>query len=449
MKRLLLAMVAFGSAYFQIAFAQNCPCEAGLESGWCWGKDPGTAKEKWTLFSDAITTKEYDIATENSEWLLANTPNLHASLYIKSVQLYTNLLAKESDAAKKEAYQDKILALYDKRMYCFGVTKDLLERKGAVFYDYLMPRKGKEKEVYEFYKNLVDKYKDELSSPVYFQYYLDALGKAKEAGVAGITEDTFMDAYDNEVMPVIEKKIAAGGDAAESWVKAKDAIDGMVQLYIQVDCEFVKKNLGPKLQEHPDDVKLAKKIAAYMSKCVTEPLFLQALQTIFRAEPSAGNAITIGKLLMAQNKLAETKEMFQKAIELLPADEKPKKADLLIELAKIARKEGKYAEARKLYMEAIAYDPANAKESYKAIGDMYMSSYQQCQGKNPVENRAVFLAAYDMYEKAGDGKGMAEAKAQFPSMEEIFTLGLQEGAPINVGCWINVSTTIRKRPSSK
>ena len=186
-----------------------------------------------------------------------------------------------------------------------------------------------------------------------------------------------------------------------------------------------------------------------MTKCPTEPLFLQALQTQFRAEPSAGNAITIGKLLISQNKIAEGKEMYHKAIDLLPADEKPKKADLMMELAKLARRDGKLSEARKLYMEAVANDPANAKEAYKAIGDMYMSSYQQCQGKNPVENRAVFLAAYDMYEKAGDSKSMAEAKAQFPSMEDIFTLGMQEGAPINVGCWINVSTTIRKRPSAK
>jgi tetratricopeptide (TPR) repeat protein len=448
MKRLLLATV-FSVGLFQAAFAQNCPCEAGLDNGWCWGKDPGAAKEKWTLFSDAINTKEYDIAVENGEWLLTNTPNLHASLYIKSVQLYTALAGKETDADKKVTLQDKILSLYDKRMSCFGVTKDLMERKAAIFYDYLMPRKGQEKAVYEFYKNLVSKYKDELSSPAYFQYYLDAAGKAKEAGVEGVTDDTFMDIYDNELVPVIEKKIAAGGDAASSWSKAKDAIDGMVQVYIKVDCEFVKKNLGPKLQENPDDIKLAKKIVAYMSKCPTEPLFLQALQVQFRAEPSAGNAITIGKLLMSQNKTAEGKEMYMKAIELLPADEKSKKADLIMELAKIARRDGKLSEARKLYQEAVTYDPANAKEAYKAIGDMYMSSYQQCQGKNPVENRAVFLAAYDMYEKAGDGSGMTQAKAQFPSMEEIFTLGMQEGAPISVGCWINASTTIRKRPSSK
>lgn len=448
MKRLLLAMV-FSVGFFQAAFAQNCPCEAGLDNGWCWGKDPGAAKEKWTLFSDALNTKEYDIAVENGEWLLTNTPNLHASLYIKAVQLYTALANKETDAAKKVTLQDKILLLYDKRMQCFGVTKDLMERKAAIFYDYMMPRKGQEKVVYEFYKNLVGKYKDELSSPAYFQYYLDATGKAKEAGVEGVTDDTFMDAYDNEIVPAIEKKIAAGGEAASAWIKTKDAIDGMVQLYIKVDCEFVKKNLGPKLQENPDDIKLAKKIVAYMAKCPTEPLFLQALQVQFRAEPSAGNAITIGKLLMAQNKIAEGKEMYQKAIDLLPADEKSKKADLIMELAKLARRDGKLAEARKLYQEAVTYDPANAKEAYKAIGDMYMSSYQQCQGKNPVENRAVFLAAYDMYERAGDSKGMADAKAQFPSMEDIFTLGMQEGAPISVGCWINASTTIRRRPSNK
>ncbi|WP_448519569.1 hypothetical protein [Rhodoflexus sp.] len=448
MKRLLLAMV-FGSGLFYAAFAQNCPCEAGLENGWCWGSDPGAAKEKWTLFSDALNTKEYDIATENGEWLLNNTPNLHASLYIKSVQLYTALLGQAKDNAQKEVHEDKIIALYNKRIHCFGETKDLLERKGYVFYDYMIQRKGKEKDVYEFYKYLVGKYGDQLSSPAFFQYYMDAVGKAKEAGVAGVTEDTFVDAYDNEITPVLEKKIAAGGAAAENWIKAKDAIDGLVQVYVKVDCDFVNKNLGPKLQENPNDVKLAKKIAAYMTKCPTEPLFLQALQTIFKAEPSSGNAITIGKILMRQGKTNEGKEMYLKAIDLLPADEKSKKADLIMELAKLAHRENRYAEARRLYLEAVSNDPANAKEVYKAIGDMYMSSYQQCQGKNPVENRAVFLAAYDMYEKAGDGNGMAQAKAQFPSMEDIFTIGLQEGNPISVGCWINTSTTIRKRPSTK
>ncbi|MCS6968356.1 MAG: tetratricopeptide repeat protein [Cytophagales bacterium] len=448
MKKLLLATV-FSVGLFSIGFAQNCPCETGLENGWCWGKDPGTVKEKWTLFSDAINTKEYDIAIENGEWLLNNTPNLNVSLYIKAVQLYTALIGKTTEAAKREAYQDKVLALYDKRMYCFGVNKDVMERKGYVVYDYLITRKGREKEVYEFYKNLVAKYGEQLSSPVFFQYYMDAIGKAKEAGVSGITEETFMEAYDNEVVPILEKKIAAGGNAVESWQKAKDAIDGLVQVYVKVDCGFVNKNLGPKLKENPSDVKLAKKIVAYMTQCPSEPLFLEALQALFRAEPSAGNAITLGKLYLKQGRVSEAKEMYHKAIELLPADERSKKGDLVMELAKIAHRENKFTEARRLYKEAVSYDPANAKEAYKAIGDMYMASYQQCQGKNPVESRAVFLAAYDMYEKAGDSNGMAQAKAQFPSMEDIFTFGMQEGIPISVGCWINETTTLRKRPSMK
>jgi len=64
-----------------------------------------------------------------------------------------------------------------------------------------------------------------------------------------------------------------------------------------------------------------------------------------------------------------------------------------------------------------------------------------------VKSRACYLAAYDMYAKAGDNSGMGRAKSQFPSITDIFSLGMKEGDAIDVGCWIGGSTTIRKRPS--
>jgi len=43
-----------------------------------------------------------------------------------------------------------------------------------------------------------------------------------------------------------------------------------------------------------------------------------------------------------------------------------------------------------------------------------------------------FIAAYNMYQKAGNSKTMKNAQAQFPSVEEIFELGMEEGQAVKV-----------------
>ena len=56
--------------------------------------------------------------------------------------------------------------------------------------------------------------------------------------------------------------------------------------------------------------------------------------------------------------------------------------------------------------------------------------------------------AYEMYQKAGDSQRMASAKAQFPSIEEIFNENMKEGESLTVGCWINETVKLERRPAN-
>ena len=88
----------------------------------------------------------------------------------------------------------------------------------------------------------------------------------------------------------------------------------------------------------------------------------------------------------------------------------------------------------------------NNSEAYKLIGNLYMASYDECKGgKSRVNDRLVFIAAYNMYRRAGLDNKAAQAKAQFPSMEEIFNENLEVGESLNTGCWINENVTLSKR----
>jgi tetratricopeptide (TPR) repeat protein len=126
-------------------------------------------------------------------------------------------------------------------------------------------------------------------------------------------------------------------------------------------------------------------------------------------------------------------------------DENIKQAELYLNMAKIYGDLDNKPKARQMAYQAIDRDPAN-KVAYNFIGNLYFTSYDDCKkGVNEVEDRAVFIAAYEMYRKAGNYDAMSKAKEQFPTMETIFTYNMELGDPIKIGCWINESITIQRR----
>ena len=135
---------------------------------------------------------------------------------------------------------------------------------------------------------------------------------------------------------------------------------------------------------------------------------------------------------------------YDKAIEY--ADDNLKKAEIYMSKAQLYSSKGQKVAARTQARKALAIDPSMS-DGYVLIGNLYMQSYQECrQGVSKVDDRLVFIAAYNQYQKAGNSAMMQNAKEQFPSIEEIFELGMKEGEVMNCGCWINESVKLSRRP---
>ena len=119
-----------------------------------------------------------------------------------------------------------------------------------------------------------------------------------------------------------------------------------------------------------------------------------------------------------------------------------------MDIAKLNLAKGDKPAARAAALEAVKLNPLLDKEAWKFIGNIYMGSFNDCAKKqSQIDDRAVFMAAYDAYAKAGDNAGMAQASAQFPTVSDVFTENKKEGESVTLGCWIQVTTTIRSRPS--
>ena len=275
--------------------------------------------------------------------------------------------------------------------------------------------------------------------------YMDVVRRYKLSG-GELTDDEILDRY-STVMGIIDYKSENENNPAK-YEKIRNFVDKMLTSMVKVDCAFIVDKLGPKLQENKSDLALAKKIIGLSlnAGCTDSDTFLEAALVLQENEPTYGTAKIIATKYAAAGDQAASEEYFNKALEL--ADSNEKQGEIHYSMGIQSMQKGRKASARTSLLKAVNADPSLTK-CYKLIGDMYMTSFQECaKGESKVEDRAIFIAAYDMYRRSGDQKAMANAKEQFPSIEDIFTENYNEGDAFKVGCWINEAVTLQRRPES-
>lgn len=430
-KHLLSVAMFFGLVSF--AFAQP---------GWNWGDSVDKAKEKNALFSDMERAGNYQAAEKPLEWLLKNTPDLNVSLYQKGTKVYEGLAESTTDAAKAKVYQQKALSMYDLRIKYFGDEAEVLNRKAFTAYKYYKDDKSKYQELFDLFNKTFELNGNNVFSNN-LTAYMDVIRRYKSTG-GNISDEQIFEKYE-QISDIIEAQIAAGGDKDRLETVA-GYVDKLLTATVNVDCNFIINQLGPKFRQ-TQDINLAKKIFGLMmqQKCTDDPLAMEVAIAVVKETPDYGIYKFIGMSAAADGNMDKAAEYFEKAIE--QTDDNTKKADVYLSLAKTQAGKNK-SQARANARKALAFDPSD-RDAYILIGDLYMNSYNDCRGgSSKVDDRGVFLAAYEMYKKGGDSQKMATAKSQFPSIEEIFSEGKKEGETITVGCWINETVTLERRPAN-
>ena len=421
-------------------------CNAGFlmaQPGWNWPDDKKTAEEKQVLYSDYMRSKNYEASVPHLKWLLDNAPSLNASIYINGAKIYTALEEKESDAARKKVLRDSVLLMYDLRIKYFPDEEpDVVNRKSYVAYKYLKDDRARYQELYDLFTRTYELNNPKDLLPNNLVAYMDVIRRYKKTG-GDISDELILEKYEM-VSQVIDEKKKIGKNVA-FLEKSQENVDKLLAATITVDCNFIQENLGPKLKEDPENTKLAKNILklTFAGECWDVPIGLEAAQNVHGKEPEYGLAKFIGNKCKQNGDYDCATKYYEQAISL--TDENIKKADIYIQLASINVKRGQKSAARSNALKAVANDPSK-REAYKLIGDLYFGSYEDCRkGENKVHDRAVFIAAYEMYKKAGNNSAMANAKSQFPSQEELFLYNMEVGQSYTVGCWVNETITLQKR----
>lgn len=412
--------------------------------------NPGLAKEKYALLSDNLQFKDYEAARPVADWLLENEPTLSENMYIKAIKVYGALEKKAEEEAEKEKLQDRLLEIYDLRLQnSFYDSADYYRYKGYKLYPFTAKRTDNAgiKNLYTFYRAAFAA--NQANTPRPHLTYLTALMcNAKALNV--INTDEMMALYD-EIEEVFAYNIENEKPSQQKkWIAAKERVDAIALGCLDIDCDFVTQKLCPKLEQDPDNADLAKKIVKYSisAKCTDNPCYFKGLEALNRLEPTCGLSRKVGTMYITQGEVEKGIAAFERAAEEL-CTRSSDKAEAYYDLADLLARKGRLRQARSYALKAAKNGKA---EAYAIIGNMYMNSFSSCGEtsaevkSNPVKTQAVYLAAYEMFQKAGDQQGMSRAAARFPTAEQIFTQGLQEGDKVSLDhCWIEGSYTIRKR----
>ncbi|MCH6236283.1 tetratricopeptide repeat protein [Cognataquiflexum rubidum] len=407
-----------------------------------WPSDPQLevkAREYNAAYVDYMKSEQFVDATKPLNWLLVNTPKLNESIYINGVTIYNGAAAATTDAAQKRIYQDSVITIFDLRKENYDNETKWIENKAYYNYNYYKGDKAKLGQALGVFDRVVE-LNGTFNTINLVAAYFDLVYRHNAYNKA-FTKVELLERY--EKLNVLLAEAEANGKDISA---PKSTLEQLVVAMELIDCEFIENTLGPRLTADPTNMVMAQKIFDYSVKykCYGSNSFLAALEVIDNQKPTFATSQVRAMRYMQNREYEKALPVLEKALGL--AENDVQKADVHYELAKVHALSGKKSSARTEALSAAKLDAEKAKEAWKLIAEMYMSSSADCRrGVSRVEDQAVYIAAYNAYSRAGDSKGMGEARARFPSREELFTESRQVGETITVGCWIGETVTLATR----
>tara|TARA_B100000085_G_scaffold270941_1_gene283876 strand:+ start:1114 stop:2481 length:1368 start_codon:yes stop_codon:yes gene_type:complete len=436
------------------------------QPGWNWPENKAQAEEKNVLYTDYLKQQNCEAAVEHLDWLIDNVPNLHVSIYQNGIKIYRCLIDKESDPIKKGELVEKALSLFDGRIENFGREAYVKNRKVTFAYTFYRSDKSQYESLFDMFKDAFELNGNKIGNSNLVAY-MDIVRKHKLTSKT-ISDDEVLDIYDM-ISNTISYKVVNDTKNQERYKKYQDNLDKLLTATITVDCNFVENTLGPKLLEltaEPTDeiaqtdyetltpvdisysdevINLAKKIfqLSITGKCTSSEIALEAAKIMFTNENDYAIAKFIAGREQANKNYESSLKYYDEAIK--STEDNSQKSEIYLNKAQLYAVIGNKVKSRNNARRSISMNSGNT-DAYKLIGNLYMSSYDDCrEGKSRVQDRLVFIAAYNIFKSGGLTSQANQAREQFPSMEEIFNENMEVGESMNTGCWINETVTLNKR----
>lgn len=368
------------------------------------------------------------------------------TLYIDGAKFYSNKLdAIEGDSSKlqrRDVLLDSLMAIYDKRIKYFGEEGFVLGLKGVDLFKYDPSRS---KEAYNIMKRSIELQGNDADAIVLSVYYraLYNMFRNDEADKSDLLVEYM------PVVSILDYNVAKLEDESKRirYEKAKSNLDAF---FIQIaECDDINKILGKRVAENPEDVELNKMTLAVLNKrdCTDNDLYLQVAQNVYKNDPNAAAAYSLGILMLKAKNYSKALDYFEEAARI--CDDCIELSTYFLRAGQTAAIMGNTSKAKSYARKILNINP-NSGEAYILIGDAIATSAGSCDdGK--LGRVGAYWVAVDYYQKARSVDASVADKAnqkiatyskQFPPVKDVFFYGLKEGDPYTVEC-LGETTTVR------
>lgn len=406
-----------------------------------------------STYTEFYNQKNYRDAYPTWKWCFDNSDDkvdrkATKNIFIQGPTILENIIAMREGEAR-EAAIDTLLLIYDKRIKLYGQEERYLGVKALQMYKY---RNDKLAENYDMFARVFEIAGNATDYNVLKFYMVVAMNRYNKEEISKEEVVNIYSSISDALAEQVEKEAKEDKKA-----KIQDAANTVEELFVNssaADCKSIIEVFSPKFEADSSNVDLAKKIVNLLRKgnsdeCRLSDLYMRAAIVMYESEKSASAAHAIGQAYFKRGESGKAEQYYNEAISL--EEDNLKKADMYYELGLLYfTNMNNYAKARQAARNALSSDP-NCGKAYMLIGRVYAAGGRDC-GESAFEKKSVYWLVVDQFQKAksvdpsvaDDANQLIGRYAEyFPTKEDAIWADVLEGQSVNIGCWINETTTAR------
>lgn len=400
----------------------------------------------FNFFTDNYNNNNYDAAVKYLQEMLAKAPKASANIYVYGVNIYKNKIAKATSVAQKKGYIDSMMMLYDKRIEHFG--EHATRGKGYIMSfkarDYLTYNPADREGIIKLFREAIAENGEAVDSDILLIYFKELVDDYK---ADNIEADFLLNEYDRLI-------VFFDTDPSPEKEEAKKSFEAYFISSGAANCDNLEKLFGARITANPTDLPTLEKAVALLTRgnCKGD-FFLSVAEKYYKAKPTSNTAMVLASAF-------EEKKDFTKALKYLHEaianeSDPTAKSNLCVRIAGSELSAGNARVAADFARQALSINPDNGYAQLILAQSYAVGANTAC---SDFARQSAFWLVYDNLAEArrmlandeGQVKNldsqMASLRQNFPTKEECFFRGLEDGAGYNVSCgWISGRTAVRSR----
>ena len=370
-------------------------------------------------------------------------------MLINGTTLVRRLITKAgNNATYRAALIDTLLTLHKTRAeYYPKYAVTAYNNMGQDMFNYI---KNDPKALYDGMEFIIGKNQGE-TKPSFLLFDMQSAIELFQAG--SLDAESVINLYQRN-SDLLEKLTPANDAEKEQIAGVKNDMGSLFASSKVASFESLVELYTPRLAAEPENLQLAQSIVKTMSMtegCDNNDLFLQAVTTMNKLDPSANSAYYLYRLHGARGNVKEAIVYMENALASNDVEDS-RKADWTYELATFCFKNGESARAFEYASKVAAENESLAGKAYFLIGNIWGST--RC-GGDEIARRAPYWVACDYMNKAKAAdpsladeanRYISQYSVYFPETAEAFMYDITKGQSYTVVCGgMRATTTVRTR----